>query len=111
MSAGGAQMIIQKQRRWSMNSEKSDDPDDDSQQLFFMAPDHLGHWVVQDQSCSRSGYFINREWARKFALSETGHRPDLIVELPQANPLIFRQLAFHDDNVSNGGAPAYRKVA
>ena len=94
-----------------MTSDESDDPDDDSQQLFFMAPDDLGHWVVQDQSCSRSGYFINREWARKFALSENGRRPDLIVELPQARALIFRQVAFHDSNASKGRAPAYRKAA
>jgi hypothetical protein len=38
-----------------MNSDNSDDPGDDSQERFYMAPDHLGHWVVQDQSCRRSG--------------------------------------------------------
>lgn len=94
-----------------MNSDKSEDPDGDSQLRFFMAPDHLGHWVVLDLSCGRSGYFINREWARKFALSENGHRPDLIVELPQASALLFRQVAFHDDNLSKSGAPAHRKAA
>jgi hypothetical protein len=111
MSSGEAQMITDKQRRWSMNSGKSDDPDGDSQQRFYMAPDHLGHWVVQDQSFSRSGYFINREWARKFALSENGRRPDLIVELPQASALIFRQVAFHDSKPSKSRAPTYRKAA
>lgn len=94
-----------------MTSNESDDPGDDTQQLFFMAPDHLGHWVVQDQSCNRSGYFINREWAWKFVLSENGHRPDLIVELPQASVLISRQVAFHDSNASKSCSPAYRKAA
>lgn len=94
-----------------MNSDKSDDPGDDSLNRFFIAPDHLGHWIVQDQSCSRSGYFINREWARKYALSENGHRPDLIVELSQASVLIFRQAAFHDDNTSDATAPTYRRAA
>ena len=91
-----------------MNSNNSDDPDEDSQERFYIAPDHLGHWVVQDQSCGRSGYFINREWALKFALSENGHRPDLIIELSQASILIFRQAAFHDHNES-GIAPETRR--
>ncbi|CAM5551868.1 hypothetical protein ATER59S_04518 [Aquamicrobium terrae] len=94
-----------------MTSDESDDPGDDSQQLFFMAPDHLGHWGVQDQSFRRSGYFINREWARKYALSENGRRPDLIVELPQACALIFRRVAFHDSNASKSCSPAHRKAA
>jgi hypothetical protein len=93
-----------------MNSDNSDDPGDDSQERFYMAPDHLGHWVVQDQSRRRSGYFINREWARKFALSENGHRPDLIVELSQATAPIFHQAAFHDSN-GQGVASTYRKAA
>ncbi|MFT0875917.1 hypothetical protein VRZ08_05090 [Rhodopseudomonas sp. G2_2311] len=94
-----------------MTSDESDEPDGESRQLFFMAPDHLGHWVVQDRSCSRSGYFTNREWAQKFALSENGRRPDLIVELPEASALIFRQVAFHNSDASKSRAPSYRKAA
>ena len=92
-----------------MNSEQSDDPDDPHKR-FFMAPDHRGHWIVQNQSCSQSGYFIDRKWARKFALSENGHRPDLIVELSQASVLLFRQAAFQDADVP-GAKTAGRKAA
>ncbi|WP_423416198.1 hypothetical protein RLW55_08800 [Hyphomicrobium sp. B1] len=93
-----------------MSSEKSEEPDSEPLQRFFMAPDPLGHWIVQDQAGRRSGYFINREWARKFALAENGHRPDLLIELPEASALTFTQIAFHNDS-SNGGLSAYRKAA
>lgn len=89
-----------------MNADKASDPRDDAQNRFYMAPDHLGHWVVQDQSCGRSGYFITQEAARQFILSENGRRPDLIVELSQASALRFRQSAFHE-----GEAPEPKRKA
>ena len=45
---------------------------------FRVGRDHLGRWVVEDDRGLRGGLFISRAEALKFALFESGHRPQAI---------------------------------
>lgn len=71
---------------------------------FYIIPDHCGHYTVRDELHLHGGYyFTNRVDARKYALSENGNKPDLIVELPPSISPFFREaaLAAALANVSN----------
>ncbi len=50
--------------------------------LFFIGKNSRGNWVVQDQSGSRGGIFIDRSEALRFAMFENGHRPQAVVMVP-----------------------------
>jgi hypothetical protein len=50
--------------------------------LFLLGRNSHGQWVVQDQSGRRGGLFVSQAAALKFALSETGRRPELVVHIP-----------------------------
>ncbi len=41
-----------------------------------------GHWVVQDEKCTRGGLFIDRTQALRFAMFENGNRPQAVVMVP-----------------------------
>ena len=58
---------------------------------FYIIPDHRGHYTVRDEFHLHGGYFINRIDARKYALSENGNKPDLIIELPPSISPFFRE--------------------
>ena len=45
---------------------------------FRVGRDRLGRWVVEDDRGLRGGLFISRAEALKFALFESGHRPQAI---------------------------------
>ena len=42
------------------------------------------HWVVQDQSGLRGGLFVDRVEALKFAMFETGNRPQAVNHGPES---------------------------
>jgi hypothetical protein len=50
--------------------------------LYFIGRNSRGNWVVQDQSGSRGGIFIDRSEALRFAMFENGHRPQAVVMVP-----------------------------
>jgi hypothetical protein len=50
--------------------------------LFFIGRNSRGNWVVQDQSGSRGGIFVDRSEALRFAMFENGHRPQAVVMVP-----------------------------
>jgi hypothetical protein len=50
--------------------------------LFLMGQDSRGNWVVQDQRGMCGGIFVNRTEALRFAMFESGHRPQGVVMVP-----------------------------
>ena len=50
--------------------------------LFKVGRNSRGHWVVQDQSGLRGGLFVDRVEALKFAMFETGNRPQAVIMVP-----------------------------
>ena len=51
---------------------------------FFVGKNSRGNWVAQDQTGLCGGLFIGRAEAIRFALFETGNRPEAIVFVPSA---------------------------
>jgi hypothetical protein len=45
----------------------------------MIGQDSRGNWVIQDQSGTRGGLFVDRAEALKFARSENGNQPHAIV--------------------------------
>ncbi len=50
--------------------------------LFRIGRDRRGHWVVQDQQGLCGGLFIDRAEAVRFAMFESGHRPQAVIMVP-----------------------------
>jgi hypothetical protein len=46
---------------------------------FMVGQDSHGNWVVQDQSGSRGGLFVDRDEALRFVRFENGNRPQAFV--------------------------------
>ena len=49
---------------------------------FKIGRNSRGHWVVQDEKCTRGGLFIDRTHALRFAMFENGNRPQAVVMVP-----------------------------
>ena len=49
---------------------------------FRIGRNSRGHWVVQDEKCTRGGLFVDRVQALKFAMFENGDRPQAVVMVP-----------------------------
>ena len=49
---------------------------------FRIGRNGRGHWVVQDEKCTRGGLFIDRTQALRFAMFENGNRPQAVVMVP-----------------------------
>jgi hypothetical protein len=50
--------------------------------LFRVGKNSCGSWVVQDQTGLCGGMFVNRAEAVKFAMFETGNRPQAVIMVP-----------------------------
>jgi hypothetical protein len=50
--------------------------------LFLIGKDSRGNWVVQDQRGTCGGLFVNRAEALRFAMFESGNRPQAVVMVP-----------------------------
>ncbi len=50
--------------------------------LFRVGKDSRGRWVVQDQRGLRGGLFVDRAHALKFAMFESGDRPQAVIMVP-----------------------------
>ena len=46
--------------------------------IFLVGRDSRGHWVVQDERGLCGGLFVDRNKAIRFAMDETGKRPQAI---------------------------------
>ena len=49
---------------------------------FLVGRDSRGHWVVQDERGLCGGLFVDRNKAIRFAMDETGKRPQAIKLVP-----------------------------
>ena len=49
--------------------------------IVLIGRNRHGNWVVQEQHGLYGGLFVNRTQARRYALFENGHHPEMIVEL------------------------------
>jgi hypothetical protein len=50
--------------------------------LFRVGRNRDGHWVVQDANGLRGGLFVGRAEAIKFAMYESGRRPQAVIMVP-----------------------------
>jgi len=50
--------------------------------IFLVGRDSRGHWVVQDERGLCGGLFVDRNKAIRFAMDETGKRPQAIRLVP-----------------------------
>jgi hypothetical protein len=50
--------------------------------VFLIGRNSRGNWVVQDSSGLRGGLFVDRVQAVKFAMSESGNRPQAVITVP-----------------------------
>jgi hypothetical protein len=50
--------------------------------IIFIGKNRRGNWVAQQQNGLYGGRFVSRAEAIRCALSENGHHPETIVELP-----------------------------
>jgi len=53
-----------------------------SSSLFLVGQDSRGHWVVHDEHGLCGGLFVDRSKAIRFAMDETGRRPQAIKMVP-----------------------------
>lgn len=63
-------------------SEPPSTDDGKPSNIFLVGRDSRGHWVVQDQRGLCGGLFIDRSKAIRFAMDETGKRPQAIRLVP-----------------------------
>jgi hypothetical protein len=56
---------------------------------FYVGRDSRGRWIAQDADHLRGGLFISRAAAMKFAMDETGHRPEAVIALNHLIELDF----------------------
>lgn len=47
----------------------------------FVGQNRRGNWVAREENGIFGGLFVSRAQAFKYALSESGHRPETIVEI------------------------------
>jgi len=57
-------------------------PDAETSNIFLVGRDSRGHWVVQDERGLCGGLFVDRNKAIRFAMDETGKRPQAIKLVP-----------------------------
>jgi hypothetical protein len=50
--------------------------------LFLVGKDRDGHWVVQGPKGLCGGLFVGRAEALKFAMYESGNRPQAVIMVP-----------------------------
>ncbi len=50
--------------------------------IFLVGRDSRGHWVVQDERGLCGGLFVDRNKAIRYAMDETGKRPQAIRMVP-----------------------------
>jgi len=66
----------------TQGTTESEPPERSASNLFLVGRDSRGHWVVQDQRGRCGGLFVDRGNAIRFAMEETGKRPQAIIMVP-----------------------------
>lgn len=78
--------------------------------LFRVGKDSRGRWVVQDQRGLRGGLFVDRAQALKFAMFESGDRPQAVIMVPGVLELDIAPTA-HPATVAVNAAIRLQRVA
>jgi hypothetical protein len=65
-----------------MNKTEPPSPEGCQSPLFLVGKDSHGNWVVQNQSGLSGGLFVSRDEALKFAMFESGGRPQSVMTMP-----------------------------
>ena len=58
---------------------------------FLMGQNSHGNWVVQDQSGDCGGIFVDRATALRFAMFESGAKPQAVILIPGVFELDMRR--------------------
>ena len=66
----------------AQQSEPPSSEDDKPSNTFLVGRDSRGHWVAQDERGLCGGLFVDRNKAIRFAMDETGKRPQAIRLVP-----------------------------
>jgi hypothetical protein len=61
--------------------------------IFLVGKDSCGHWVAQDQRGLCGGLFVNRVDAIRYAMFETGRRPDAVIMVAGVLELDMSQIS------------------
>jgi hypothetical protein len=69
--------------------------------LFHIGRDSRGRWVVQDQQGLCGGLFVDRAEAVRFAMFESGHRPQAVIMVPGVLELDLSDHSHHSTALSN----------
>jgi hypothetical protein len=73
--------------------------------LFRVGKNRDGHWVVQDSMGLRGGLFIDRAEAIKYAMYESGKRPQAVILVPGTLELDMNAKPF-----ANRGTLGHRQI-
>lgn len=65
-----------------MNKKEPPSSSNLSQSLLLVGKNSHGEWVVRNQFGSRGGLFVDRVNALKFAMFESGRRPQAVIMVP-----------------------------
>jgi hypothetical protein len=77
--------------------------------LFLIGKNSRGNWVVQDQEGLCGGLFVDRAEALKFAMFESGNRPQAVIMVPGMLELdMSRKPRAPDHSSSNSVGPRAR---
>lgn len=71
-------------------SEPPSTPSSSPSRFFRIGRDSHGNWVAQDQHGLCGGLFTSHADALKFAMFETGHRPQAVIMVPDVLKLDMR---------------------
>jgi hypothetical protein len=79
--------------------------------LFRVGKNRDGHWVVQDSMGLRGGLFIDRAEAIKFAMYESGKRPQAVIMVPGTLELDINAKPFRVGTGAGGGQIRFQSAA
>lgn len=65
-----------------MNNQEPPSTSNLSHTLLLVGQNSSGQWVVRNQCGSRGGLFVDRAHAIKFAMFESGRRPQAVIMVP-----------------------------
>ena len=75
-------ILVERQRRNAMVKGEPPSANCLNSPLFLIGQNSRGNWVVQHQKRFCGGLFVNRAQALKFAMFESGNRPQAVIMVP-----------------------------
>jgi hypothetical protein len=94
-----------------MSDGASPMPGDPASGVLLIGRNSRGHWVVQDPSGLRGGFFVDRVHALKYAMLENGKRPCAVVMVPDVLELDLSAGPHPAGRASENYQPLCKQVA